>query len=124
MGRRVLIVDDELTMRLTLSYLLRKVGYAVTVCASAAEALEFARSAPHLVVLGDLVPDALETVDSLGIVEAIKRESPASRVIVLTADGSPEVRDKALAQGADGYCEKPVDVEKLLLEIKSLEQPI
>jgi len=121
MVRRVLIVDEEITMRLTLSYLLRKIGYVVTACASAAEALELARSAPHLVVLGDLLPSSMETLDGPGILVALKRESPASRILVLTAERGPEVRQIAMAQGADGFCEKPMDLEKLLLAIKSLE---
>jgi DNA-binding response OmpR family regulator len=123
MHRRVLIVDDETTMRLTLAYLLHKAGYEVTTCASASEALEFVQSGPQLVLLGDVAPSALEENGGPGIVEAIKRESPTSRLIVLTADPSPELRRRALAQGADGYCQKPMDMESLLVQIKNLEQP-
>jgi two-component system OmpR family response regulator len=122
--RRVLIVDDETTMRLTLSYLLRKAGYEVTTCASAAEALELARTSPDLVLLGDVGPADLEQPGGSGIIREIKKESSGSRLIVLTADHSPELRRRALAEGADGYCEKPMDVEKLLMAIRSLEQPI
>ena len=76
MVRRVLIVDDESTIRLTLSYLFRKAGYAVTACTNAAEAVELARSEAFFVVLADLVLSGKGKLDGLDTLQAIKRLEP------------------------------------------------
>jgi DNA-binding NtrC family response regulator len=49
------------------------------------------------------------------------RESPETRVIVMTAHGSPEMRKCALAAGASSYWDKPIDIESLLEEIQRWE---
>jgi CheY-like chemotaxis protein len=119
--RKVLILEDESTIRLTLSYLFRKAGYSVTACTSGSEAIALARTGAYFVVLTDLVLDAKGKLDGLDALQTIKRESPACRVIAITAYGSSDIKREALARGADGYWEKPLDVERLLREIQNLD---
>ena len=119
--RKVLVVDDETTIRLTLSHVLRKAGYTVSTCSSSDEAAPLVRSGSFFLVVVDLVLGTKGRLDGLETVRLIKRESPRSRVIVMTAYGSAETRRKALAEGADSYWDKPINMEKLLEDILRLE---
>jgi len=121
MGLKVLVVEDEETIRLTLSYLLNKAGYGVATCSQVDEAVEFIDSQTFFLVLIDLVLTVKGRLDGLEIVKTIKRRSPGTRVIVMTAYGSTEVKQQALNGGADSYWDKPLDVAELLAEIRRLE---
>jgi DNA-binding response OmpR family regulator len=121
MGLKVLVVEDEGTICLTLSYLLNKAGYRVTTCSRVDEAGQLIDSQTFFLVLIDLVLTVKGRLDGLEIVKTIKRRSPGTRVIVMTAYGSNEVRQQALNGGADSYWDKPLDVAELLKEIRRLE---
>lgn len=121
MALKVLLVEDEGTIRLTLSYLLKKAGYGVTTCSEVEEAARLIDSQTFFLVLIDLVLTVKGRLDGLEIVQAIKRQSPGTRVIVMTAYGSTEVKQQALKGGADSYWDKPLNVAELLAEIRRLE---
>jgi DNA-binding NtrC family response regulator len=118
---KVLVVEDESTIRLTLSYVLRKAGYSVSTCSSFSEASKFVDVERFFLVLVDLVLGNKGKLEGLEIVQAIKSRNPETCVIVMTAYGSSEVKHKALAAGASSYWDKPLNLEKLLEEIHRLE---
>ena len=112
---RVLLVDDDATLRRTLAIALRAEGHEVLVVADGRSALQAAREdAPDLLVLDLGLPD-------LSGVEVLRRLRAWSRlpVVVLSArDGSRDVVE-ALDLGADDYVTKPFSTEELFARIRA-----
>src|SRR6266542_908882 len=94
----VLVVDDELLIRWSLSETLGQAGHAVMEAAdgeSAIQALE-AGEKPDVVLLDYRLPDS----NDLGLLATIKRMAPNAQVIMMTAFGTPELTKGALELGA------------------------
>jgi CheY-like chemotaxis protein len=117
----ILIVEDERTITLTLSYLLRKAGYDVSACADVEDAKRLSRGQRFFLVLVDLVLSSKGQLDGLEIVHLLKSTSPETRVMVMTAHGNPEVKRTVMQVGADSFWDKPLDMRRLLEEIHRLE---
>lgn len=119
MSKKVLIVDDEPAILMSLEFLLRKNGYAVFIARSGTEAREVAeREKPEVVVLDIMMPD----VDGYQVCEFIKSHAVLSstRVIFLSAKSKETDIEKGLSLGADAYLTKPFSTKVLLEKIKSL----
>lgn len=111
--RRVLVVDDELLIRWSLSEGLSKAGFDVVEAEDARGAL--ARFEPealpvHVVVLDLRLPDSAD----LGVLRRIKELAPAVPVILMTAYGTAETTEDALALGAWHVVSKPFDVHRVV----------
>ena len=105
-GLRLLIVDDDRLIGWALQQELSAGGVAVTLCHEGQVASRRLRAATYDVAILDVnLPDA----NGLEILEELKRLSPATRVIVVTADASPANIRRAIAAGADQLFEKPFD---------------
>ena len=119
-NRRILIVDDERPILLTLEALLGRHGYQPETAATAAYGLKLLKSNSPAVVLLDLqLPDAegLETLDQ------IKREHPETQVIIITAHDSLSNAIESIKRGAYHFISKPYAPEELLSLIdKALEK--
>src|ERR671931_918454 len=117
---RILIVDDERPILLTLDALLQRHGYKVETATTAAQGLKSLKSAPAEVVLLDLqLPDApgLETLDQ------IKTDFRETQVIILTAHDSLSNAIESIKRGAFHFIAKPYAPEELLSLIeKALEK--
>lgn len=119
-AKRILIVDDEPTIQLTLSYALRAAGFEV-VTASRLEPAEAALERyAFTVVIADIRMSGILGVDGLELLSYIKRRWPQTKVIIMTAYGSDEVRRDAFARGASWYYDKPVDITDLINRLKDL----
>lgn len=103
---RILIVDDELPVRLTVREILRRAGYDATAVASGEEALELVRSQPIDLALIDLVMPGMGGVE---LMRRLQETAPDTVLIVLTARGSMETAIEALRLGAHDYLTKPCD---------------
>jgi CheY-like chemotaxis protein len=114
--KRILICDDEVTMRLLLRVVLNS-EYEFSEAADGFEALELARRAkPDLVVLDIMLPGG----NGLVLLEQL-RADPALRdipAIVLTA--SPDFEAAALAVGAERFFTKPFDPDELRAAVQNL----
>lgn len=105
-GLRLLIVDDDRLIGWALEQELSGGGGAVTLCHEGQVASRKLRAETYDVAILDVnLPDA----DGIGILEELKRLSPATRAIVVTADASPANIRRAIAAGADQFVEKPFD---------------
>ena len=104
---RVLVVDDEETVTVTLQGILELDGYSVTASTSGEIALELMRTHPFEVVLTDLRMDG---VDGLDLLRELHTISPDSVAIVLTGYGSLDSAVQALREGAYDYLVKPCDI--------------
>src|SRR5688500_57703 len=113
---RVLLVDDEELLRVSLGYTLRKAGYEVALAADGLSALQAVREHPPDVVLLDLM---LPGVSGLDVCRRLRRWSDVP-VLMLTA--KDEVADKVtgLEAGADDYVTKPFSSRELLARIEAL----
>ena len=112
MPASILTVDDESTTTTALELLLRDHGYEVNSAANATEAQALlARRWFDLVFLDLRLPDG----DGITLLEDIKRNSPETEVVLMTAHGSLDVTIEAIKRGAFYYLEKPFTFEQILL---------
>jgi two-component system, NtrC family, response regulator PilR len=112
---RILIVDDEQSMRDMLAILLRKEGLDVRSAGSRAEAAaELGRSAFDLVLTDVKLPDG----DGLEILRHVKAASAGTAVVVMTAYGTTETAVAARKLGAEAYILKPFDVDELRIVVR------
>ncbi len=113
---RILVVDDELSMREFLSILLEREGYDVSVAASAAEALRMMESALFDLVLSDVNMPGLSGIELLA---RIKEKSPETAVLMLTAFSAAEQAVEAMKLGAYDYIGKPFKNEEIKQLVKN-----
>src|SRR5262252_6184717 len=110
-NHRVLIIDDERPVLLTLEALLKRHGYHVDTAPTASQGLKLLRSKPSTLVLLDLqLPDA----DGLETLDQIKTEAPQTQVIILTAHDSLHNAIESIKRGAYHFISKPYAPEELL----------
>jgi DNA-binding NtrC family response regulator len=121
-NHRVLIIDDERPVLMTLEALLERHGYHVDTASTASQGLKLLRSKPPTLVLLDLqLPDA----DGLETLDQIKTEVPQTQVIILTAHDSLHNAIESIKRGAYHFISKPYAPEELLsLMEKALEKEL
>jgi DNA-binding NtrC family response regulator len=106
----LLIVDDEPSVRTSLSGWFRRDGYDVATAENAVAALNLLRGRPYDVVLLDI---KMPGMDGMDLQERIRQIDPRVAVIMMTAFASVETAVRALKQGAFDYVTKPVDPDEL-----------
>ena len=118
--RRILVVDDERPILMTLEALLNRHGYVTDTAGTASLGLRAIKARPPAVVLLDLqLPDA----EGLQLLDQIKREHPEIQVIILTAHDSLSNAIESIKRGAYHFISKPYAPEELLsLVEKALEK--
>src|SRR5438132_2321152 len=113
---RVLVVDDEKSMRDLLSITLEKEGYDVLTAAGGEAAIEALRRDATDAVITDL---RMPKVDGLQVLRAAKEISPDVAVIVLTAVASTETAVEAMKLGAYDYITKPFKLDEVSLIVRN-----
>jgi len=112
---RLLVVDDEENILLTISEVLRLEGYAVETAASGREAVSKLEAGDtYDLVLTDL---HMEDGDGLLLLEEVRRRTPLTITIVLTGFAAVESAIAALRQGAYDYLTKPCIIDELILTV-------
>jgi DNA-binding response OmpR family regulator len=122
MTKKVLVVDDEPNIVMSLRFLMEREGYQVEVAPSGAAALgALGREPADLVLLDVMMPD----LDGFEICQRIRtnRAWSATKVIMLTAKGREVEREKGLALGADAYVIKPFSTRDLVVRVKQMLGP-
>ena len=122
--KRILVVDDEKTILLSLSYALKADGIEVITCNKAEWAEKALQNYFFDLVITDVRLSKNGPENGLDILELTKKKHPNSKVIVMTAYGSDDVQLKAKELGADFYFDKPIDLEQLLDSIDHMGIPI
>jgi two-component system nitrogen regulation response regulator GlnG len=109
---RILVADDEPSMRWLLERVLRQVGHSVTVVEDGAGALAQATAEPYDLAFVDVrMPD----LDGLEVLSRLKASAPDTAVIVMTAHGSVRSAVEAMQRGAYDYLTKPFDNDEVRL---------
>jgi|Transcript_39707 two-component system, OmpR family, response regulator RpaB len=115
-SEKILIVDDELTIRQILETRLSIRGYNVVLAANGEEALDlFRKEEPNLVILDIMLPK----IDGYEVCSEIRKESQVP-IIMLTALGDISDRVMGLELGADDYVMKPFSPKELEARIRSV----
>ncbi|MFW6107178.1 MAG: response regulator, partial [bacterium] len=117
---RILVVDDDESVRLSLQLVLQQNGYEVETAATAGEAAQMASARPfHVAVVDIKLPD----MDGTQLIALLKERRPETAVIVMTGHASVESAVQALKHDAAAYVIKPANPDELLAEIaESLER--
>ena len=113
---KVLVVEDEETLLLTLAHNLKREGYRVLTAARGDDALELARSSsPDIILLDVMLPG----VDGMQVCRLLRRDTQVP-IIMLTALGGESARVAGLDTGADDYLTKPFGMRELLARVRAL----
>jgi DNA-binding response OmpR family regulator len=116
MSKRILVVEDEPTIRETLRYNLVKEGYLVTEAATGGEALtEARRTRPDLILLDLMLPE----LSGLEVCRILRQEM-TTPILMLTAKGTELDKVVGLQVGADDYVTKPFSLNELMARITAL----
>jgi CheY-like chemotaxis protein len=115
MKKNILIADDDLSVRESLSKVLKDVGYQVAEAADGAEAVEQFKAGQIDLLLLDI---GLPIRDGWDVFDSITRQAPAFPIIIIT--GKNNQYDIAVAAGVGALMEKPLDVAQLLKTIQEL----
>ncbi len=114
--KKILLVEDDETMRKTLTFNLEKEGYKVEQTRDGAEALALARDInPDLIVLDVMLP----SLDGLSVCRILRKELDVS-IVMLTARDSEVDRIVGLELGADDYIVKPFSLGEFLARVRAV----
>ena len=113
---RVLVVDDEQSMRELLAIMLRQAGYDVAVADGGEAAVQALKTDDFDLVITDL---RMRKVDGLAVLRAAKEHSPRTVVLVVTAFASTETAVEAMKLGAYDYVTKPFKLDELKLTVSN-----
>jgi DNA-binding response OmpR family regulator len=114
--KRILLVEDDLTISDLVAYNLRRAGYEVLQAHNGRAGLETALTHDVDLVLMDLMLPAL---DGIAASKEIVRRKPSLPIIILTARGERETMLEGFESGADDYITKPFDIDVLLARIRA-----
>jgi DNA-binding response OmpR family regulator len=119
MSCKILIADDEPNILISLEYLMKREGYAVSVARDGVEALDtLRRERPTLVLLDVMMPrkNGYEVCQEVRADDELKD----TLVVMLTAKGRDTDVAKGLAIGADDYITKPFSTKELVQKVREL----
>ena len=110
-GHHILIVDDELSMRELLEYMLTREGYRTTCAENGRQAIVLVEKNSYDLLLCDM---RLGDISGLDVLRACKQNHPGTVVIMISAYASTETAVEAMNQGAYDYVPKPFDKDELM----------
>ncbi len=117
MAVKILVVDDEVTIRDSLKMVLEEEGYITSTAANGAEAFKMAQQDYYDIVVTDL---KMPEMDGMTLLQKCRHTCPQTSLIIITAHGSLDSAIEALRLGAYDYFLKPFDFDDVLLKIKRL----
>ncbi len=119
MANKILVVDDEPNIVLSLEFLMKQAGFQVRTAADGEAALAaIAAELPDLILLDVMMPRK----NGYEVCQAIRANPDwkAVRIIMLTAKGREVEREKGLALGADDYITKPFSTQEVVERVREL----
>lgn len=117
--KKILIVDDEPNIVMSLEFAFQKQGYEVFIARDGSEALNIIhQNVPDVIILDIMMPqvDGYETIKQVRGNSAFAK----AKIIFLSAKSKPEDIEKGLSLGADDYFTKPFSVKKLIAAVEQL----
>ena len=117
---KILIVDDEPTILMTLSHLLGSKETTVITSSRMEEAEEALSRYSFDLVIADIRLSGMYGIEGLELLSFIKGMHPETEVIIMTAYGTEEIKEDAYRRGAYYYYEKPIDLSHLVAKVQAL----
>jgi DNA-binding response OmpR family regulator len=117
--KKILIVDDEPNIVMSLEFAFQKQGYEVFIARDGSEALTIIRNnIPDLIILDVMMPqvDGYETIKHVKANPAFAK----AKIIFLSAKSKPKDIEKGLSLGADSYFTKPFSIKSLITAVDNL----
>jgi DNA-binding NtrC family response regulator len=121
--KKIMIVDDEQSILLSLSYALKAEGVEVITCSEIEQAEEALNSTRFDLVLADIRMSGVNGIEGLELLSYIK-QSYDTRVIIMTGYGTEEIEAEAYRRGAHHYFKKPIDIPELLKQVSLAGIPV
>ena len=113
---RVLIIDDERSIRNTLKEILEFEGHQITLAADGAEGLEAASSASFDVIFCDI---KMPGMDGIEVLDKLMAMGIDSSVVMITGHGSVDTAVECIKKGAFDFIQKPLDLNRILITLKN-----
>lgn len=117
---KIMVVDDEPTILITLSHLLKKHDTTVITANGLQEAMTAVSRYEFDLVITDLRLGGSNGTEGLELLGYVKKTSPETEVIIMTGFGSESIREDAYKRGALHYFEKPVDIGIILSRVQQV----
>ena len=117
--KKILIVDDEPNIVMTLEYTFKKSNYEVSIARDGQEALDILKSNfPDVIILDIMMP----MVDGFATLEQIRKDENLThtKVLFLSAKNKESDIEKGMALGADAYMTKPFSIKKVVEKVEEL----
>ena len=117
--KKILIVDDEPNIVMTLEYTFKKSNYEVFIARDGQEALDILKTNfPDVIILDIMMP----MVDGFATLEQIRKDANLqhTKVMFLSAKNKESDVEKGLALGADAYMTKPFSIKKVVEKVEEL----
>jgi two-component system alkaline phosphatase synthesis response regulator PhoP len=117
--KKILIVDDEPNIVMTLEYTFKKSNYEVFIARDGQEALDILKSNfPDVIILDIMMP----MVDGFATLEQIRKDENLThtKVLFLSAKNKESDIEKGMALGADAYMTKPFSIKKVVEKVEEL----
>jgi len=119
MSKKILIVDDEVNIVISLEFLVEQAGYQLQVARNGQEALDkMATFRPDLILLDVMMPQ----INGFDVCRRIRQnpEWQETKIVMLTAKGREAEVTKGLALGANAYITKPFSTKALMAEVEQI----
>jgi DNA-binding NtrC family response regulator len=116
-GHKIIVIDDENIVGKMIKATFEKDGYHVETFLSAAPALERLKEEPFDVIITDL---KMKGIDGMEVLRIVKKESPATKVIMITAFASMDSAIEAVRGKVDDFFPKPFKIKDLKACIERL----
>lgn len=117
MNRSVLVVDDEENLLVLLDRILTKDGFQVKTATNAYQALNLLEQDDFSVAILDI---KMFPIDGIALLAELRKRSPATRVIMITAYPTQDSRSECIKNGAAMFLTKPLDLDELKTVAHSL----
>jgi len=113
-GAQILVIEDELSVRLGISCTLEKAGYGTATAENGIEGIQLFDKGSFDLVISDLM---LPGADGIEVLKSIKQKAPDTGVIMITAFADVKTAVEAMKEGAYDYISKPFQSDELLIVI-------
>ena len=114
---RILIVDDDINTRKSLTLIFNNFGFSIDTVATGNKALEAVKNKAYdLIILDVRLPD----IDGISLLKSLKEIDAQISVLIITAYASTTSAINALNQGAAAYIMKPLDIDELIIKVNDI----
>lgn len=113
---KILVIDDERSIRNTLKDILGFEGYQVELAENGRSGIELVQTNDFDIILCDI---KMPEVDGLEVLEQIMKSKPESTVVMISGHGTIDTAVEAIKKGAFDFIEKPLDLNRLLITLRN-----